>query len=119
MVVPPTAAPSRATRELAEKISRLVSEHRSANSRMTDAEVDQALRQSMRVVHKEHSTLGVAPVVATALGFGVALALGVAAALARQPALSSLPDENVWGPLAVAAAALVAVTIAILRRSRR
>lgn len=62
MVVPPTAAPSRATRELAEKISRLVSEHRSANSRMTDAEVDQALRQSMRVVHKEHSTLGVAPV---------------------------------------------------------
>lgn len=118
MVVPPTA-PSRATRELAEKISRLVSEHRSAHLRMTDAEVDQALRQSIRALHKEPSALGIAPLVATALGFLVALAIGVAVALARQPAMRGVPDENLLGPIAAGAAALAAVVFAVLRRSRR
>jgi hypothetical protein len=50
---------------------------------MSDAEVDQALRQSMRAMQRESGSLGVAPVVATALGFLVALVTGIAVSLTR------------------------------------
>ena len=119
MVVPPTAAPSRSTRELTEKISRLLAEHRLANPRMSDAEVDQALRQSMRSLRAEHSAIGVAPIVATALGFLVALVIGVTVALARQPSGQAMPEEKMWGPIAAMVAGLAAIAIAVLKRARR
>ena len=119
MVVPPTDAPSRATRDLSEKISRLLVEHRRTNTRMSDAEVDQALRQSLRTLHAERSDVGVAPIVATVLGFVVALAVGLAVALRRRPEMGAMPDENFWGPVAAVVAVLAAIAVAVLKRARR
>jgi len=110
-VVVPPQPPSRQAQELAELLSRVVSEYEQTHSSITPGEVQQALM----LAQQRSSGAGVArPLVAVALGLAVALGIAVMVLAGG----SGVSREAVlpWLELGIVGVLVVTVVVVLLRR---
>ena len=110
-VVVPPQPPSRQAQELAELLSRVVSEYERTHSSITPGEVQQAF---MLAQQRSSGAAGARPLILLALGLAVALGIAVMVLLGG-PGISReavLP----WVELGVVGVLVVAVVAALLRR---
>lgn len=110
-VVVPPQPPSRQAQELAELVSRVVSEYEQTHSSITPGEVQQAL---MLAQQRRSGAAGARPLILLAVGLAVALGIAVMVLVGG----SGVSREAVlpWVELGVVGLFVVAVVVALLRR---
>ncbi len=109
MVVPPQM-PSRQTQELAELVSRVISEYEQTHASITQAEIQEALalaRQRSSGVQMRQAT-------AVVVGLALALAAGVVAFVLGTGA--DIHAVLSWAELGVIGLLLVAIVVLVVRR---
>jgi hypothetical protein len=110
-VVVPPQPPSRQAQELAELLSRVISEYEQTHSSITPGEVQQAL---MMAQQRGSGVAGVRGLVA--LGLGLAAALGIAVMVLAGGSGAGREAVLPWVELGIVGVLVIAVVVVVLRR---